>query len=151
MTVPIDRLRPRAARCGCAAREFAGAAVRAQSRHLATVVTVTGVVDAVNADRISGYLKRFVRAGQPLVLDLAGVNWFARPGLCLLYDLDDECRAAGIEWALVAGPPVSQALDVFGDASAFVVVDSVPRALRCFAEAITARRRAVLPLLTRSA
>ena len=47
-----------------------GAQIRACSRQLATVVTVTGDLDDANIDKVSQYTKRFVLREKPVVLDL---------------------------------------------------------------------------------
>ena len=53
--------------------DCSGAAVRAQCRHLATVVTITGAVDATNVDQVSEYKEgsRLLILG-PLVRDRKG-------------------------------------------------------------------------------
>lgn len=128
-----------------------GAQVRAQCRHLATVVTINGAVDAMNVDRVSEYSRHFVLPDKPLVLDLSGVDCLAAQGVRVLYRIDDACRAAGVEWALVASPAVTRALSITSDESVFPIVDSVREALHCFADVISARRRLLLPLLTKTA
>src|SRR5271155_331384 len=75
-----------------------GAAVRAQCRHLATVVTISGAVDATNVDQVSEYSKRFILPDKPFVLDLSGLDSFAVQSVRLLYRLDAACTAAGVEW-----------------------------------------------------
>ncbi|OBI51724.1 sulfate transporter [Mycobacterium kyorinense] len=128
-----------------------GAHIRAQWRHLATVVTISGAIDALNIDRVSEYSRHFVLPDQPIVLDMSGVDCLAAQGIRLLYRIDDDCRAAGVEWALVASPAVSRLLAVTGDEDMFPIVGSVPEALHYFADAISARRRMLMPLLTKSA
>ncbi|MGH3559641.1 MAG: STAS domain-containing protein [Mycobacterium sp.] len=128
-----------------------GAQVRAQSRPLATVVTITGAIDAMNVEGITEYSRHFVLPDQPIVLDLSGVERLAVQGIRFLYRIDDACRAADVGWALVASPVVTRALRTSDDESAFPLVDSVHQALRCFADVITARRRMLLPLFTKTA
>ncbi|UQX09812.1 STAS domain-containing protein [Candidatus Mycobacterium methanotrophicum] len=128
-----------------------GAAVRAQCRHLATVVTISGVVDAVNVDQVSEYSKRFILPDKPFVLDLSGVNCFAAQAVPLLYQMDDVCGAAGLEWSVVPNQAVTTALLVTHEESSFPVVGSVHEALQYFADATSARRRLLLPLLTKTA
>ncbi|OBG23303.1 STAS domain-containing protein [Mycobacterium sp. 852002-51057_SCH5723018] len=130
-----------------------GAQIRAQCRHLATVVTVRGDVDTVNVDRLGEHIRRFITGSNPLVLDLSDVSHFAAAGISLLHDVDDQCRAAGLEWTLVAGPAV---VELLGDGSAdgeamFPVTRSVCEALRNLADAIVSRRQLVLPLIKKSA
>lgn len=128
-----------------------GAQVRAQCRHLATVVTISGAIDAMNVDRVGEYSRHFVLPDKPIVLDLTGVDCLAAQGVRFLYSVDDACRAAGVEWALVASPAVARVLGIAGDESMFPIVDSVREALHCFADVISARRRMLLPLLTKTA
>jgi anti-anti-sigma factor len=128
-----------------------GAQVRAQCRHLATVVTVNGTIDATNLDHVNEYCGHFVLPDKPIVLDLSGVDCLAAQGIRFLYRIDDACRAAGIEWALIASPAVIQVLRITNDELAFPAVDSVHEALHCFADLISARRRLLLALLTKTA
>jgi anti-anti-sigma factor len=127
-----------------------GAQVRAYSRHLATVVTVRGEIDVVNVDRVKGYVRRFALEADPVVLDLSGMDNFAPVGIGLLCMLDDEWRAAGVEWILVASPAVIEAL---GDEARamFPITHSVHEALHNVAEAIGKRRQLVLSLIGKTA
>jgi anti-anti-sigma factor len=130
--------------------DYGGARVRAHCRHLATVVTVRGEIDGLNVDRISECIRRFVLEQTDLVLDMSDVTDFAPAGISLLHDLDDECRAAGAEWTLVAGPAVTELLDD-GTAPMFPIAGSVHAALRNLADAIVSRRQLVLPLIKKTA
>lgn len=131
-------------RYGNPAVECDGAEVRVQCRHLANVVTVTGVIDDDNVDRLSQQLRRMVLAEKPFALDLSGVTFLSARGVSILYALDDECDIAGVDWALVASEPVLDVLRLLDDA--FPITVSVPEALHHFAEGTLARRR-LLPLL----
>ncbi|MFG1934343.1 STAS domain-containing protein [Mycobacterium sp. NPDC048908] len=135
---------------GNPAIECDGAQVRACSRQLATVVTVTGNLDDVNLDKVSQYTKRFVLREKPVVLDLSGVSCATPHVISLLSELDDACSAAGVEWSLIASQPVSRAVQTFDDRLELPTVESVADALHNFAEAMMERRR-LLPLLTKSA
>ena len=135
---------------GNPAIECDGAQVRACSRQLATVVTVTGDLDDVNLDKVSQYTKRFVLREKPVVLDLSGVSSATPHIISLLSELDDACCAAGVEWSLIASQPVSRAVHTFDDRVELPTVESVADALHNFADAMMERRR-LLPLLTKSA
>jgi hypothetical protein len=68
--------------------------------------------------------------------------------ISLLYDIDDACTAAGVEWSLVASQAVQRALRL---ADVDVPTDpTVADALNHFADEMLERRR-LLPLLTKSA
>ncbi len=126
-----------------------GAQLSVQSRHLATLLTITGVIDAENVDRLYEHSGCFVLPDTGFVLDLSGVTSFAAEGAYLVSQIDDACRAARIEWALVASRVVGDRLGA-GD-SLYPFASSVPEALHRFADGIFARRRMLLPLLTKSA
>ncbi|OBF81621.1 sulfate transporter [Mycobacterium sp. 852002-51163_SCH5372311] len=127
-----------------------GAQVRAYGRHLATVVTVRGEIDVVNVDRVKAYVRRLALEADQVVLDLSEMDNFAPVGIGLLCMLDDEWRAAGVEWMLVAGPAVVEAL---GDEARamFPITRSVHEALHNVAEAIGRRRQMVLSLIGKTA
>ncbi len=131
--------------------ECSGAAVRAQCRHLATVVTVSGAVDTNNVDRVSEYVKHFMLADKPFVLDLSGVETFAAHAVRLLYSIDAACNAAGVEWAVIPSQAVNVTLLVTHEDATFPTAESVHEALHYFADANSARRRLLLPLLTKTA
>lgn len=146
MTIPDIR-----ARQGNSTFAYGGARLRAQCRHLATVVTIRGEVDASNAEQIGDHLRRFVLGENPVVLDMSAVHRFGAPGARLLRTLDEQCRAAGLEWVLVAGPVVTGVLGDDGSRTRFPAADSVRRALRDLAEGIASRRRLMLELVRETA
>jgi len=125
-----------------------GAQIRAHCRHLATVLTVRGEIDAFNVDRVSEHIRRSIVGNHPVVLDMSDVSQFATAGISLLYSLDEDCHAAGVEWTLVASPAVFEYL---GDGPVFPIARSVHEALRNLADAIVRRRQLVLPLIKKSA
>ena len=128
-----------------------GAAVRAQCRSLGTVVTITGAVDSTNVDQVSDYTKRFILPDKPFVLDLSALDSFAAQAVRLLHRIDAVCTAAGVEWSVVPSQAVNTALLVTQEESSFPVFVTVHEALHYFADATSARRRMLLPLLTKTA
>jgi anti-anti-sigma factor len=140
-----------ATRRGNGTFDCGGAQIRAHCRHLATVVTIRGEIDAVNVDQVSEYIRRFVHGSNPVVLDLGDLSHFAAAGISLLHELDEDCRAAGVEWTLVACPAVSELLgDGYGE-DVFPFTRSVREALHNLADAIVSRRQLVLPLIKKTA
>jgi anti-anti-sigma regulatory factor len=135
---------------GNPAYECDGAQVRACSRQLATVVTVTGDLDDANLDKVSQYTKRFVLREKPVVLDLSAVSSATPHIISLLSGIDDACVAAGVEWSLIASQPVNRAVHIFDDRIELPTMASVADALHHFAD-VTLERRRLLPLLTKSA
>lgn len=128
-----------------------GAAVRAQCRHLATVVTISGAVDATNVDQVSAYSERFILPDKAFVLDLSGLDCFATQAVRLLHRVDAVCSAAGLEWSMIPNQAVTTALLITHEESSFPVFGSVHEALHHLADANSARRRLLLPLLTKTA
>jgi anti-anti-sigma regulatory factor len=123
--------------------------ISAQSRHVATVLTINGVVDADNVDELFARSGCFALSGTGFVLDLSGVTSLDADGARLVSQVDAACRAAGIEWALVASRAVADRLGAGDGLHPFAA--TVPEALHRFADGIFARRRLLLPLLTKSA
>jgi anti-anti-sigma regulatory factor len=128
-----------------------GAAVRAQCRHLATVVTISGAIDASNVDQVIEYAQRFNLPDKPFVLDLSGLDSFATQAVRLLHRVDDAFSASGLDWALIPSQAVSLTLLVTGEDTSFLTAATVHEALHYFADANVARRRLLLPLLTKTA
>ncbi|MDI3315840.1 MAG: STAS domain-containing protein [Mycobacterium sp.] len=138
-------------RYGNPAFDCGGAQIRAHCRHLATVVAVHGAIEPGNVDRIGAYIRQCARVKNSLVLDLSGVNSFAPVGFSLVYLVDEECGAAGVQWLLVASPAVMEVLRDYYDEAAFPVTSSVHEALHNLADTIVRRRQLLLPLIKKSA
>lgn len=128
-----------------------GAQVKALWRQLAIVVTVSGEINADNVDLVSACVRRFTRAGKPVVLDMSAVGSLPVQGVRCLYELDEDCCAAGLEWALIASPAVVESLPVVDEDAMFPTVHSVPDALHQLADEIVMRRRLLMPLLGKTA
>jgi anti-anti-sigma regulatory factor len=125
--------------------------MRAQCRQLATVVAISGSVDAANIGEVIAYTKRFILADKPIILDLTGVESFA-PQCDSLFDVvEEECRHAEVEWVLVANSVITDLTRIGTDPAVVPTVDSVADALHYFADEILARRRRILPLLAKTA
>jgi anti-anti-sigma regulatory factor len=131
---------------GNPAFDCAGAQLHAVCRQLATVVTVEGVVDDTNVERVTALALRFVIAEKPFVLDLSGVNSYSPHSVSLLSAVDERCYHAGVEWSLITSNPVVDA--VLASGSPFPLADTVADALHHFADNIDERRR-LLPILTK--
>ncbi|RAV18416.1 anti-anti-sigma factor [Mycolicibacterium sp. GF69] len=125
--------------------DCAGAQLHAVCRQLATVVTVDGVIDDANIERVTALARRFVLAEKPFVLDLSGVSSCGGQVVSLMYDIDDCCFHAGVAWSVVTSDAVARVLS--GAGVSVPVAESVPDALNRFADSIDQRRR-LLPLLT---
>lgn len=118
------------------------AQLRTVCRQLATVVTVQGVIDDTNIERVTMLALRFIIAEKPFVLDLSGVTSFSAHELSLLSAVDERCFCNDVEWSLIASEPVAYEASGLN----FPVADSVPDALHHFADSIDERRH-LFPLL----
>lgn len=107
-----------------------GVRMRAQCRHLATVVTISGEVDLVNGDGVQAFATRFVRVGNALILDLSGVDFFGARGVSVVIAVDDACRIASKPWAMVPSPMVSRVLRLTDCDALVPTANSVAAALR---------------------
>jgi anti-anti-sigma factor len=137
----IDRHTAKDAEIDCGA-----ARLRPHARSLATVVAISGEIDASNADVVSQHIRRFLSVGTALVLDLSDVECIGVKGLRALFALDDECARSGVEWALVANPSVRLVLGAADPDNVLPVVTSVPEALRWLRN--PERQSALLRLVT---
>jgi anti-anti-sigma factor len=138
-------------RYGNPAVDYKGAHVRAHFRHVATVVAISGRVDASNLDRVTECVNRFVLADKPFVLDLTGVDSFTAAAVRLLFEVDDRCNTAGVDWAVVGSEVVMQRLRARNNDVRLPIVTSVAQAEHEFDDAILNRRRFLLPLLSKTA
>ena len=127
------------------------AQIRSHFRHLATVVTIDGEIDAVNVERVIERARRFVLAKDPLVLDTSNVNSCAAEGISLLNVIAEDCGAAGVEWVLVPGAAIADVLRDTGYDAMIPVARSVHEALHDFADVIDRRRQLLLPLVRTTA
>jgi anti-anti-sigma factor len=121
-----------------------GVDMRAQLRHLATVLTISGDIDARNIDHVSAYAARLVPVGNALLLDLSGVGFFAAQSISMLVAVGDACGNAALPWALVTSHAVDRALRISEHDDILPVASSVPDGMRYFAE--LARVRQQVPL-----
>lgn len=136
-------------RYGNPARDFKGAHVWAHCRHGATVVAVSGRVDAGNVEPITESALRAVATGSRLVLDLSGVEAFTPKAIALLTALDERRLAAGVDWALVPSDAVARRLR--SERTPMPVIASVAEAEHRFDDEIRRRRGGLLPFLRRTA
>jgi anti-anti-sigma factor len=121
-----------------------GVDVRAQSRHLATVLTISGDIDARNAARLRAYATALVPVGNALLLDLSGVAFFAAQSISVLIAVDDACHTAELPWALVTSHAVDRVLRISQDDDMLPVASSVPDAMQYFVHITRVRRQVPL-------
>jgi anti-anti-sigma factor len=140
----VDRHTAKDAEIDCGA-----ARLRPHARSLATVVAISGEIDASNADDVSQHLRRFLSVGTALILDLSDVECIGVQGLRALFALDDECARSGVEWALVASHPVNLMLRAADPDDLLPVLSSLAEALQWIRN--PERQSALLRLVTGAA
>jgi anti-anti-sigma factor len=118
-----------------------GADMRAQLRHLATILTISGDIDARNIDRVSAYATRLVPVGNALLLDLSGVTFFAAQSISVLVTVGDACDNAGSPWALVTSQAVDRVLRISQHDDILPVASSVPDGMQYFADLARVRQQ----------
>jgi anti-anti-sigma factor len=124
-----------------------GVYLSSQTRGGATVVAVTGEIDASNIHHLTDYAQHHLGAGRPVVIDLTGLDFLGAQGIPALLDINGRCGDAGVEWSLVPSHAVSRLLRIC-DVDGLPVVSSVDEALEHFSSPGRARR--LLKLVTKT-
>jgi anti-anti-sigma factor len=122
-----------ASRHGDLTTDCDGVEIQVHLRHLATVVTISGDVDATNIARVTADVTRLVEVGNALLVDLSGVSFFAAHSLSALLAVDAACQHAELPWALVTSHAVNRALRLSECGDIVPTVSSVPAAMQYFA------------------
>ncbi|WAC90270.1 STAS domain-containing protein [Mycobacterium sp. Aquia_213] len=116
-----------------------GALMRAHCRDQATIVKITGEIDATNIDRFSDYIRRFTEGATGLIVDLSGVEFLCARGISVLVRLNNDCHITGTRWAIVASPAVRRLLHIGVLGDVLPTVNSERQALKAVAnQGITA-------------
>lgn len=136
-----------ASRYGDLTADRDGVEIQAYLCHLATVVTVSGDVDATNIARVTADVTRLVEVGNALLVDLSGVGFFAAHSLSALLAIDSACQHAELPWALITSHAVNRALRLSECGEIVPTVSSVPAAMQYFPHLTRMRRH--VPLTTK--
>jgi anti-anti-sigma factor len=118
-----------------------GVDMRAHLRHMATILTISGDIDARNIDRVSAYATRLVPVGNALLLDLSGVTFFAAQSISVLVNVGDACDNAESPWALVTSHAVDRVLRISHQDHVLPVASSVPDGMQYFADLARVRHQ----------
>jgi anti-anti-sigma factor len=121
-----------------------GVDVRAHLRHLATILTISGDIDARNTDRVSAYAARLVPVGNALLVDLSGVSFFAARSISVLVTVGDACGKAELPWALVTSHAIDRVLRISEHDDILPVASSVPDGMQYFADLARVRQQVTL-------
>ncbi|MEI6807549.1 MAG: STAS domain-containing protein [bacterium] len=105
--------------------------IRIKQEANATVVSVTGILDAVTSPEFSGKLNELISGGViALVVDLDGLDYISSAGLrvLLITAKQIKAKAGQLRCANVKGP-VKEIFDISGFGTIFKTDDSVAAAL----------------------
>ena len=119
------RLESTTQRVNCHTAEFATKSLPPSS----AVVTAHGELDAANAQHFVDYALRSAATAPQLVLDLTDVEFFGTAGFSALHNLNVQCTADGVAWALVPSSAVTRLLKICDPDSALPVCSDVESAL----------------------
>jgi anti-anti-sigma factor len=106
-----------------------GAYVRAKTDTGLTVISISGEIDASNADALSRHASELVSDCGALIVDLAEVDFIALDGLHALFALNMQCARTGITLALIASQAVKRLLRVADHDKLLPAVGSATEAL----------------------
>lgn len=126
--------------------------VQASARvsRMVTVVTISGEIDISNSEGVSAFIARSVLLGNPILLDLSRVSFFAVQSVSLLSGTENACRQTDLPWVLVAGEVVQRVLRYSQRRNALPIASSVPGAMAYFAQLTLMQARPRKPLLSRN-
>jgi anti-anti-sigma factor len=100
-----------------------------------TVVTISGDIDATNADELSHHVVGLVPDDGAVIVDMADTDFIGVDGLRALFALNLECVRTDTRWAVIGSHAVHRLLRV-GDR------ESLVPAVRSATEALQRVRRA---------
>jgi anti-anti-sigma factor len=120
--------------------DCAGAQLEVRARSLATVLRISGEIDASNADRVAEAVQRFSQLTSPLILDLSHLDFLGVAGFRALITLNREHQQAQLHSSVVKGAAMRPLTRVFPDHD-LPIVDSVPEALQVIEKGILTRRQ----------
>lgn len=86
------------------------------------VVTVSGEIDAANAERFASYALDRTSTGQRLTVDLTELEFFGVEAFSALHTVNVRCAADGVRWVLTVGPAAARVLRLCDPAGALPVI-----------------------------
>jgi anti-anti-sigma factor len=109
--------------------DCSGAHMRARTDSGLTVMSISGEIDASNADELSHRVSELASDCGALIVDLADVDFIAVDGLRALMALNNQCARTGTTWALIASRAVNRLLRVGDHDKLLPAVGSATEAL----------------------
>ena len=109
--------------------DCSGAYMRAKIVSGLTVMSISGEIDASNADELSHRVSELASDCGALIVDLAEVDFIAIDGLHALIALNIQCARTGTTWALITSHAVNRLLRLGGHDKLLPAVGSATEAL----------------------
>jgi anti-anti-sigma factor len=109
--------------------ECRGARVRAKIDSGLTVMSISGEIDASNADDVSHRASELASDCGALIVDLTDIDFIAHDGLYALVALNIQCARTGTTWALITSHAVNRLLRLGGHDKLLPAVGSATEAL----------------------
>jgi len=126
--IPID-IDHASQRSGTAFFDCCGACLRAKADTELTVISISGEIDASNADELSRHASELASGCGALIVDLAEVDFIALDGLHALFALNMHCARTGTTLVLIASRAVNRLLRVADHDKLLPAVGSATEAL----------------------
>jgi anti-anti-sigma factor len=126
--IPID-IDHASQQSGTAFFDCRGACLRAKTDTGLTVISISGEIDASNADYVSHRASELASDCGALIVDLADIDFIALDGLHALFALNMHCARTGTTLALIAGRAVNRLLRVADHDKLLPAVGSATEAL----------------------
>jgi anti-anti-sigma factor len=89
------------------------------------VITVSGELDAANADQLGDYVQSCLTHCRQLIVDTRDVEFIGTAGFSTLHRINVMCSGSDAQWAMVPGAAVSRLLRICDPDGTLPVTDPV--------------------------
>ena len=110
-------------------RHRSAACVTVRRGRSGIAITVTGEIDAVNAEDLSDYVHRHTIPDDWLVLDCSGLEVMGTAGFSALHRINTRCAESSVHWAVVIGAALSRLLRICDPDTCLPAMESLSAAL----------------------
>ena len=114
----------------------------------ATVVIVTGELDACNIDLLTDFTRSCLASCRSLILDLSHLDFLGAQGIRSLHMIAQDCERKEVHWAVVPSRPVSRLLRICDEHGQVPSVSSIDEALEHFS-GLASTARGLLQLVSK--
>jgi anti-anti-sigma factor len=115
---------------GTSVIDCGSALLTAQVYSWLTVVTISGEIDATNADELTHHVVGVVPDGGAMIVDMADTDFIGVEGLRALFAMSVECVRTDTRWAVIGSHAVHRLLRVGDEKRLVPAVRSATEALQ---------------------